>query len=1069
MKTKVLYLLTFLVLLFGFSNYNIKAEAIGERYDETENTAGSGGKGHCLNNSFCQNQNFIMFKTTVSHMDNNGIERYATYYFTNNPAKANGKNVIYVPGMTTTSYDIGTAGKQLQDYLTANDYAVARELLANSGITDFTGSVNGRDAYGLISEPYMQYQDSNGNLKMATLKEMLSNGLVSNTSRIMEYLSKVATGLYGLDRNTLLEYINGFTTEQCKSISKLAASGELNGCGQLIVDLSDLLKRLGKITKRKPTPSCPGGSMSLNNPSPSCFETLGGITYTYSYTAGGGSQANVHRQYGIDQNASGTGAYCKLFCQEEGTATLPGALGTSVQLGSYSIWPTSSSNQTDKFKSNYYPLKFSGRKECKLVLMPDHNNFPGNGCLQDPVAEYMCIYNGTKAASDVYVCSRSYNSSVYYIGTQKRDYANKTFEQIRIANSNYFNEAKYCGKEKTANGSVTCSGPLCETWTKYKVDATNQYYNSNSYGVANYTYYKKLADNINKAADAAKSACQSVSQSTIDTANSGRKCTYCRGAWADGSNQGICLGGTYEDLCQDVKDAREAISNCNKAKQNYSSALNGTKEYEENIKTCRSYITDFNWARDILNEIGLCGNFSASGSDYYHFNSKASASYENGEYSANGDLVKENDSEISCEGQCSGLGFKEKPDYKVLSELDTPAILSGKVSQIENRSINFVASETVYSTNSEYSYVDKKHNKYSKNPLNSNYLEINTLDGGLAKVLPTDYTLDITDSSGNAIKYSMRLIDTSFGENNKFNVTANGDYVCSYDLAKKTDSCICPQNTKMAGTNLMYHVTHDPISCADAQTKYCDNGGITECSEEDCPDYCPNMDNPTPLTPCLKTGIGYDACVALVCPNGNNDGNNDGGNKYRCKNTNGLRTGMDITDCVQTKMTQGLSLNQSLDYCDSVVCPIGKTIIYRTIKLENPFPSMDADNTVTQKGLKNGMFNNNVKGRYPGTNWNGTLTVSKKIRNNRGVSGTTIYQKREPLYTFVLNGSTIKNIRNYNDKQKEGYNDFSLECKKDKHAACVSYVFVHNTNLSGLTGGTCSNISIDNGFYTCDD
>lgn len=1062
MKKKILYLFIFSLMLVGVNNYNIKVNAAGENEEEwtdVDLSAGSGATGKCINNGLCGNQNFIMFETTVSHMDNNGIESYATYYFTNNPSKANGKNVIYVEGMTTTSYDIGTAGQQLQDYLSANDYAVTKQLLANSGITEFVGSQNGKDAYGLISQPYMQYKDSNGNLQMATLKDILSNGLVSNRNRVVEYLTKVATGVYGVDNNTLLEYINGFTIEQCQSLSPLALSGQLNGCGQLIIDISQLLKRIN----RNPVPSCPGGTMNINNPTPSCYETLGGITYTYSYTASGGSQANVHRQYGIDQNAPGTGAYCKLYCQEEGTATLPGALGTSVQLGSYSIWPTSSSNETDKFKSDYYPLKFSGRKECKLVLMPDNGNFPGNGCLQDPVAEYMCIYSGTQKSGTTYSCGRSYNNSVVNVGNNTRDYAGKTFEQVRVANGNYFNEPDYCGEEKTANGSATCSGPMCTTWTKYKVSATSQYYNSNSYGVANYTHYKDLVDKINKAADNAKSKCENVTQSTIDTANSGRQCTSCSGNWSNGpSAQGTCLGYEYEDDCQDVKDAKAAIGNCNSAKQSYNDAVKEATDYEKNMQTCRSYITDFNYARNILNEIGLCGNFSASGDDYYRFNSTASISYISGKYGVSGSLNKDVDSSISCEGQCSGLGFKEKSDYRLLSELDTVAILSNKVAQIENRNINFVASETIYSSNSKYSYVDKKKNEYSETPLNSNYLSINTLKGGLAKVLPTDYNLDVVDSKGDAIKYTMNLTNTSFGEDNKFNVTANGDYVCKYDLSKKNDSCICPQDSKMAGKDLMYYVINDPISCSDAQTKYCDNSSITECSDDDCPEYCPDMSDPTPLTPCLKTGLGYDACVALVCPNSNNNGS-----EYRCKNTNGLRTGMDITDCVQTKLAQGLTLDQALNYCDSVVCPVGKTIIYRTIKLENPFPSMDADATVTQTNLKVGMFNNNVKGRYPGTNWNGTLTVNKKIRNNRGVSGTTIYQKKEPLYTFVLNGTTIKKIRDYNDKQKEGYNDFTLDCKKDKHAACVSYVFVHNAGLSGLTGGTCQNISINNGFYTC--
>ena len=104
-----------------------------------------------------------------------------------------------------------------------------------------------------------------------------------------------------------------------------------------------------------------------------------------------------------------------------------------------------------------------------------------------------------------------------------------------------------------------------------------------------------------------------------------------------------------------------------------------------------------------------------------------------------------------------------------------------------------------------------------------------------------------------------------------------------------------------------------------------------------------------------------------------------------------------------------------------------------------------------------------IKGRYPGTNWNSQKVVKNEILNNRGVSGSSVYNK-EPLYTFVLNATTIKAIRNYN--KNKNYADFNLKCKKNGTTACVSS-FVHS-NSYGLTDGTCFSVANSgNDFYTC--
>ena len=93
-------------------------------------------------------------------------------------------------------------------------------------------------------------------------------------------------------------------------------------------------------------------------------------------------------------------------------------------------------------------------------------------------------------------------------------------------------------------------------------------------------------------------------------------------------------------------------------------------------------------------------------------------------------------------------------------------------------------------------------------------------------------------------------------------------------------------------------------------------------------------------------------------------------------------------------------------------------VIFRTISLTNPFPSIDGN------------------GRNTGSNWcydtdcsNTNSIVQNVILNNRDVSSDEVYKDRDPLYKIVLNPAVIKEIRRYNDTTK--YDDFNLECNSE--------------------------------------
>ena len=287
------------------------------------------------------------------------------------------------------------------------------------------------------------------------------------------------------------------------------------------------------------------------------------------------------------------------------------------------------------------------------------------------------------------------------------------------------------------------------------------------------------------------------------------------------------------------------------------------------------------------------------------------------------------------------------------------------------------------------------------------------------------------------------------------NAVVNKEYTCTYNITSNPPpSCVCPENTAKAGTNLLDYIKNNNMTCSDAQSKYCGTGDDDDDDDDyECPEGTPNAGYS--LNGCIGSGGTYASCKDQLC-----------GEVLKCPESSNATDAMSLQfrDCVSVKINQGKDLNSAKEACNVYCNSKGKKIIYRTISLSNPFPSYDSD-AVTQKNLKVGMFNDDIKGRYPGMNWNSTITVKNKILNNRGVDGDKVYTKT-PLYTFKLDAKTIQAIRKYNKKHK--YTDFKLECKKGSAAACIS-TFVHSST-SGRTGtGTCDKTLTKKTFYTCDD
>lgn len=442
----------------------------------------------------------------------------------------------------------------------------------------------------------------------------------------------------------------------------------------------------------------------------------------------------------------------------------------------------------------------------------------------------------------------------------------------------------------------------------------------------------------------------------------------------------------------------------------------------------------------IRNDMWSClsSSYDPDDKDIYNFQTGASVYYDDDEYGQSVEL-KEEDSDSDCEG-CNYSG-------SLKSTSGFPALVNG----INNRVIKITKTVTFGLPDNLYQYVNKKDLTSASNVAASelaNYYKINYSN------LPLSWTATLQKNN-----YHIGIQSITLGHNGRFSSLANTkDYTCKYNVANTINGCQCPEGTTNAGKDLYCKIkdANDKgfnYTCSDGQVLWCNSNDFKNTDQYCGNTYCPN-DPTINISSCVLSGQSYSWCVSKLCKG-----------KYECP-SNTPNAHMDITPCVQTKVAQGYSLQGAIEVCEKVVCPAGLKIVYRTIDLANPFPAKDKDHEFPN--LATGMFNYNVKGRYPGTNWNSKLLVSKEILKNRGVKANDLYAADvTPLYTITLDPKIIGKIRAYNKKQKaddSGYGDFTLDCTNG--SSCISNKFLRQTLGNYFTDGTCKNGNKYN-FYKC--
>lgn len=782
-----------------------------------------------------------------------------------------------------------------------------------------------------------------------------------------------------------------------------------------------------------------------------CSSTSSNYGNYYEYTEES-TEGNAIPNIGTsnDDQSFKINAYCSLYCLENSaTQIFPGNVRPAVSTGTYIIWPTSDATIASKYKNNY-PLRFSGQKTC-YVVMSGQDNPTNSTSINSHYSELIKKINDiTNQYSKL---RKKYNTS-YSFDTIRRD-SRYSCESIYNENDGACSRVakQWASYQKTYNDAITARNQ-CEASKKTcpTVDTCVLSYQGN-------------------ATDEQK---RKECQASVAACNDANKCN----SWDDPISTG----------------------------DRYKSELNACRS-EKNL--CNSYVNSVNNLIEFGTELQNCTSTkiycSGSSCNWYNYTTNVDLTWGDPEYGENaGTIITDSQLEKS-------INYSTKPpEVYINTNFDLSTNLSyfniynnvGKIVNAVTTANNAgitpykltLAQKIVFGVDVTYSlptnennllynYVVKRNDSFkaqtAKPSSDSNYTTI-----GFSN-LPISY------NASSSTSYQLKLMNIVFGEGK---YTPN-DYICNYNVTKTLPTdCLCPPGTKYTGKDLSDLMIDQKLTCSEAQEQYCDtdknacpdgshSSEMMKCMETKdyftCYDkHCRDDDNKTKFCPndpsinisaCLNN-FDYDYCVKTLCNGSHGD---DDGKKYKCKNTNGVDGEMDITSCVQVKMAQGLTESEAINACDALVCPLsGLRIIYRTISLENPFPSKTADALITQRGLKVGMFNDDVVGRYPGTNWNDQKLVQNHIltvkRTSGTVDGSDIYNT-EPLYRFELNTTTINKIREYNKQRVEngGYADFTLECRINNAKACVSENFVHNQDLSGIVGGVCMNSTSKNNFYKC--
>ena len=1042
-KLLLIFLMPFFAFLISISNvYAVDGDDAGDKDVDVDIDEGEGstGTGNCssLNNTVCRASG------------NSSYPQYLYASLTNPATKSNG--VVVASSNSKVDANVSYLNGE-HDRITATRDSVCTFLSQHFGIdctSDRICTENIEYVYFSISAPVwinrVLYTDY-------TVKEIAAGCGNQWTCKSNSGFRSMSFYFHVVNSNAGVYSVAASKTSDTALIASIAS-----GYGVAAIRLKDYGIDCDDDEEPPPPEICPGNGIAQTGSLNQCVDDNYGTQSTFRDMVMGSGTDSINGIREYDIGGEGTG-YCSLYCMEiNATANLPGGFANAITLGSGIVWPTSPGTWTSEY-GNMFPLTFHGTRRCYVQVAP--NLTYGRMCQINPVEDYENARTELNEAKNDSRDSAGNNSSLYNRASKaNNDYTgNKSVYGFPISLQKFSRATSYLNKKNEEIRTLSFNN-LCYRFSNSATYLQGDYFTTPENGCADASFWNdyltKATNNYNQASSVYNSAQNKWRNENIENAN------YHDGCPASGigtchpyytCDDGYDLNGRK---CKPTEEtARNRNSSINwayKAKNIWSEVVS---KLNSKYSSFKNYIEKYRSATNVYLKVKMCSDYSkeemsCSGSfcTYYNFVTGATMEYEELEENGNptwiGPLEVEQDVNYSCDRCGTELAPMQKKSYLYLKYdnliSENEGMLQSYIDTIEGSPITMESGEVVYSLPSsvQNAYINKQTLEVSDDiPSDTNKI-LNAF-----RNLPTSFNNEV------GRQYKLVLHDITLGHNGIMSpanswLNLRSDYICHYEVTTTNDECLCPPGTKNWGIDLFEAVLEDGITCADAKEKYCDADNVPECTVNCFEDkYCPD-DYTTKISGCINSGKSRDWCINELC-------SGFSGIAYRCP-SNSHNANMDITTCVEMKKSQGYSTNESKAYCERTICELDNIVIYRTIDLSNPFPSIDADGTVTQGGLRVGMFNLNVKGRYPGYNWNGTLLVNDKIINNRGEDNDDVYNT-EPLYHFELNSATILNIRDYNRRQSSsgGYNDFTLECVRDESnqyvgTACLSRNFGHNPN-----------------------
>ena len=397
------------------------------------------------------------------------------------------------------------------------------------------------------------------------------------------------------------------------------------------------------------------------------------------------------------------------------------------------------------------------------------------------------------------------------------------------------------------------------------------------------------------------------------------------------------------------------------------------------------------------------------------------------------ELTKENTSNNASYTKESGSTVSLSASKNNVSKLVRTA--EGLKFKVEEAA-NYIISNTGANSGYLYSY----NGKYYKNKAGISNINSNN-------ILEIEPSLAFNGKSGSG---NVSIIYSNVGGTGSKFITTEQEYKnsggtdlnnnrCVYKKIDNGKEYLCPPGTKNEGMNLQYWMNVESKTY-DEELYRCDNsdddGDIT---------ICPS-DSYYSGKKIEKSCYDDEVCRKLTCY------------IHECTDKDG--TCYKLNDCIARQINDyNKSFDEAKKICTTNYCDGNPgNIEYRVIDLKDPFPGNAAK-------AGSSLFNTNIKGRKPGSNWNSTTVVQKEILKNRGVNGDGIY-KLTPLYEFELTPKVIDEIRKYNDKHS--YDDFTLSCKGENKQACVASGFDFKTKFGIVKViEQCKGISNLDKFNSC--